>query len=548
MHTKICINKKKTDEKIISKFKIDEMLLMENAAHSLAENIKKYIKKSSKIIFLIGPGNNGADGMACARILKSVIKNEIRLIFLCEETFLKSALAKKHFEILKKLNVTTFLFNDFKILEKLKHKDIVVDCILGSGAEIRNLESNLNLDSKDLKNFTFNTKSNLISKDIVHAFAKCKAFKIACDIPTLAQLGIFNANLTLCIGALGLDHFKKEVVGRVKIIDLGISSKKYQECFQSNFYLLNPKILKSIFKRSEKVNKGSFGEGYILSGKIKGASLISAKAALNSGCGKAIIFEDFLEATHKNSMLEHKLESKAQQNCNLAMDKEIIYSRDIKNLKNAKVLGIGMGLGFNRMEMNKLFNFLDNFKGNLVLDADIFHSEELAEFLQKERKNIVLTPHPKELFSLLNNLAKYLDFLDLFNTFEKMMQNLFLISHKLSKRFKEIVFLIKDYNMIIAQNGEVFINPYASNNLAKGGSGDALSGIIISFLAQGINPLQSAQISSLLLSLISKIALKKYAPFALTPDKIIKTLSKASITDIKLLQNEYSNNKFNFTN
>lgn len=537
---KICLNKNTTDQTIINHFKIDEIILMENAAINLSKEIKKLAKKLERkntkptITFLIGPGKNGADGLACARALSVILKNKITLIFLCDKkninTFLKADLAKKHFEILKALNIASLKFNNFEDLKTLNKSDILIDCIIGSGART-------NADESILPSF--------ISTKLIDLFKQSRAFKVACDIPTMSTQNIFKVDLTLCIAALSLEHFKKDTVGRVKILPLGIANKKYQSCFKSDFYLLDSKILKEIFKRKEqRVNKGSFGSVFIIEGRMQGASLISAKAALNCGCGKVIICKNFGNFKEGQGPA--------------IFDKEIIYMQE--NIKNARVLALGMGLGFSGEELKELFNFLNDFRGDLVLDADLFHTAELVEFLklksQESQKNlennknnlqrIILTPHLKELLIFLKNLRPKQINPSLYNDISSLEKNKFIVAKMLAKIFPDIVFLIKDYTMIIAQNNHIFINPYAKNNLAKGGSGDILSGLVAGFLAQSANftkysdakntALSCAKKASLMLALCSCKARTKYAIFGLTPNKIIKILSKLKASDIKALK------------
>ena len=125
----------------------------------------------------------------------------------------------------------------------------------------------------------------------------------------------------------------------------------------------------------------------------------------------------------------------------------------------------------------------------LVCDADIFHMPILLEILK--RKNIVLTPHAKEFTALL----KQTNIADI--TVDELQRNRFLYVEMFCKKFPHATLLLKGANVILACRDEYLINPHGTQVLAKGGSGDILSGLVGALLAQGYSPLEAAKTASL---------------------------------------------------
>jgi hydroxyethylthiazole kinase-like uncharacterized protein yjeF len=181
-----------------------------------------------------------------------------------------------------------------------------------------------------------------------------------------------------------------------------------------------------------------------------------------------------------------------------------------KRPSNATALACGMGLGVDFCP-EELQEFLDN-SLPMIVDADIFNMEILLEIL--ERENVVITPHPKEFISLLHmtNIADV--------SIKELQNNRFKYSEEFCKKYPNVTLLLKGANVIIGKGDEFFINSHGTSALAKGGSGDVLSGLIGALLAQGYNPL-SATINA---SLAHTKLVQNYkgADFSLTPDDLIE--------------------------
>ena len=448
------------DERADEKFDLSEELLMENAAAGIANFIRKKFKKGKRVLGICGGGNNGADVLCALRMLEG----EYECDFILASKNLKP-LATKQLERAKFAGV-----RESKDIENsLNSAKCLIDGLFGSGL-------NRNLDEKHIE---------LISK--INA---SPAYIIACDMPSGLNsegkvLGAcVKADATITMGARKLALYSdaaKDYVGKIKLATLGISAQNY-EC-ESDYHLLEKCDLILPNRKNQCVNKGDFGHAFIISGEHIGASKLCAKAAFAFGAGLV-------------SMIgEHGLN----------LPTHIMQASNISEKMNAGALGMGLGKrGVEELEVQIL-------KGKkLVLDADIFYSQKVLDLLSE---NCVLTPHPKEFCSLLK-ICKMAD-IDV----QTLQENRYAYARAWSEKFNAVL-VLKGANTIIAKDGQIYVMPYGKSALAKGGSGDVLSGLVLALLAQGYEPLPAA-ISATLAHALSLRNFDKNS-YALEPADIIK--------------------------
>lgn len=445
------------DKRLVSKFDLSEDLMMEHAANSLNLWIRKNLKKDKKVQILCGPGNNGADGIATARMLYKDYKISILLPLQA-----KSNMAKIQLKRAKKLGI--------KIDTKLNNASLFVDALFGSG-----------LDRE-------------LSEDIVKLIKKVNAkvgLKLSCDVPTgIMQNGnvshiAFKADTTITMGSLKTSLFgdeAKEYVGVIKVCDLGVSRKVYEG--KTYAFLLQKSDLKLPIRLHKNTNKGSFGHLAIVAGEKQGASKLTAKAAFSFGVGLVSMIGEGLNLPD--------------------------FLMQSKNLPtNSTAIACGMGLG---KLTNNIKELLVKTPLPLLLDADILVCEDLKQIIEN-KKNIILTPHLKE-FSLMSKILGFGDF-----TISQIQANKFKIAREFSLKFPQIL-VLKGSNTIIANNGKYYVSSYGEPSLSKGGSGDILSGLIASLLAQKYSLIDSA-ISGVLAHGLSSKKFNKQN-YSLTPHDIIK--------------------------
>lgn len=332
------------DKRCYEEFGLTEDILMEHASTSIARYIEENFQDNQKILIVCGPGNNGADGIALARLLYKKFEIKLFIPFGC-----KSNMAKLQLKRVQNLGI--------KRVENIESCDVVVDALFGSGL------------NKDL---------NEESQNIIDELNIMDAFKIACDISSgINSLGqvknnAFKADLTITMGALKKALFldvAKDYIGEIKVANLGIQREVYET--DSNIYLLDKEDLKLPFRDKKDSHKGSYGHLNVVAGCKKGAGVIAAKAAFGFGAGLVSVI------------------------CHEGIDLPYHIMQTHKTTENCSAVAIGMGLGiFEEKEIEEILS-LDV---PMIIDADLFYEKVILKALNKK---VVLTPHPKEFCSLL---------------------------------------------------------------------------------------------------------------------------------------------------
>ena len=446
------------DRKCYEKYGLTEDILMEHAAMGLYDAIPKEAKR---VLIVSGVGNNGADGIVLSRLLFKEKDVELYL-----PMGVKSAMAKLQLERVKKLGV--------QLIDEIgSDYDVVVDAIFGSGLK-RELSSEL--------------------VELIEKLNSIRAYKIACDIPTgINEEGRLNptafiADVTVTMGALKEALFldeAKDFVGEIRVQDLGVSREMYEE--ESSTYLLEESDLKLPNRNQKDTNKATFGHLSVVAGRKVGAAVLTAQSAFALGSGLVTIVE----------------------NENYQIPYEIMSSCQLPEKTTA--IAIGMGLG-NIYDDEYLERFLSVDIPHII-DADLFYRSIIKEILDS-KKDIVLTPHPKEFASLL----KICEIADI--DVAEVQKRRFYYAREFSKKYPNVVLLLKGANVLISHDKELYINPIGTNVLSKGGSGDVLAGFIGGFLAQGYSPLHS----TIQGSLVHTITAKRFSKnsYALTPQDLIE--------------------------
>jgi hydroxyethylthiazole kinase-like uncharacterized protein yjeF len=252
----------------------------------------------------------------------------------------------------------------------------------------------------------------------------------------------------------------KQYVGEIIVADLGVSRKNYE--IPSDKFLLERSDMKLPFREKLSSHKGDFGHLNVIFGEKVGAGMLCAEASFAFGVGLV-------------SVIGHK---------ELNLPYHIMQGHKISS--NATAIAIGMGLGnHDELEIKDILN------SSLpkVIDADLLCDEKILDVLKQD--NCVLTPHPKEFCALYKICG-------LGNISVKQCQaNRFLYVEKFTKKYPNIVLLLKGANTLIAYQNKIYINRFGTSVLSQGGSGDVLSGLIGSALAQGYSVLEATISASL---------------------------------------------------
>ncbi|MDP2560473.1 NAD(P)H-hydrate dehydratase [Psychrobium sp. 1_MG-2023] len=453
------------DQRCYTQYALTEDILMEHAAIGLLNHIIKSNRKTQQVLIVCGPGNNGGDGLALARLLFEYASVQLYLPFGA-----KSVMAQRQLERLHQLNI--------KLINELPRTspDIVVDCLFGSG---------------------LNKPLNNSAVELIDHLNRFDSLKIACDIPSgLNSQGqpspiAFYADKTATMGGLKTSLFSddaKDYIGELTVITLGLPTTSYQD--SSPIKKLYHHDLKLPFRSTQSSHKGSYGHLAVITGNKVGAGQLAALAAFSFGCG-LVTTVSALEKPEVGQPLH------------------IMHSEYIPKSTNAIALGMGLG----RDELPSQLSSWLTAPVNKVIDADLFYWGKLAEFFEHP---LVLTPHPKEFCALLKStkLASI--------TVKELQQDRFYYLRLFCDKYPKVTLLLKGANCLIGQGQSIYINDNGSAILSKGGSGDVLSGLIASLLAQGYSPLDAAIHGSLAhTQAAQELTINNYA---MTPQDLIAQL------------------------
>ena len=275
--------------------------------------------------------------------------------------------------------------------------------------------------------------------------------------------------------------------------------------------------IKNLFlKREKDTNKGDFGKVGILGGSINYSGAIKlatmSLASLRSGCGLVkVIIPDEIVSSLSPVLLEQTL---------------FPYKNleDIKkSIKDLDSLAIGMGWGSNENHLPILKNILENFQGNLVIDADGLNTlVNHVEILRTSQANIVLTPHLKE-FSRLISLS-----------IEEIEKNKIEIAKSFAKE-NHVILLLKGSTTIVTNGIDVYLINYGTPGMATSGSGDVLSGILAGLLGYLDYNLLSVSAGAIVNGLAGELAEEKNTDISMIASDTIKCIPAA----IKKIRNDF---------
>jgi NAD(P)H-hydrate epimerase len=461
--------------------------LMERAAQACTDYISHESLFDRPFKIFCGKGNNGGDGLAIARQLLHQHYNVS--VYIIEF----GAVGTEDFQInlqrLHELDVNIRFIQSKEFFPEINEDDIVIDALYGSG---------LNRPLKDL------------SAALVNHINQSNAFVIAIDVPSgmfidKSSTGnpVIKAGVTLtfqCYKLCFLVAENADYTGDVKILDIGLLSA-FPETVESVYQLTTEEIIQNIYKpRKPFSHKGSYGHALIIAGNIgkTGAALMATHACLRTGAGLTTVNvpEKFLNAVH--GYLPEAM-------CSLREDE--------LDLERITSLGIGPGIGTEKDAQNLVWNVLRQFKELMVIDADALNIiSQNQEWLKQLPANTILTPHPKE-FERLFGKAE--------NDFERMRMAL-----EQSSKYNCIIVLKGRYTLI-AGKGKGWFNTTGNAGLAKGGSGDILTGIITALLAQKYEPINAALFGVYLHGLAADITLEKQSEESMLASDVIENLGIA---------------------
>lgn len=276
--------------------------------------------------------------------------------------------------------------------------------------------------------------------------------------------------------------------------------------------LIDKEMVKSLLPmRFPESNKGDFGRLLCICGskEMPGASCFAVRAATKCGVG-------LIEAAIPESIYNVVAPNVPEVLIFSYKNEEDIEKIILEKSKKSTAVLIGPGMGWNEKTKKIVFNMIKKCTSPMIIDADgINVISENIDILKEARAEIIFTPHPKEMSRL--NKEKT----------EEIMLKKSEYAGKFAKKYGVTVVLKAHETVISDKEGVIYVNKTGNEAMAKGGSGDVLSGMIGAFLAQGITPVDAGIISVYIHGLAGDICKEKFSSFSVTPTDLINNLYKA---------------------
>lgn len=437
----------KEDTEATSIYGIPALLLMENAATECIKIIEnEFSFNNKKVLVVCGGGNNGGDGLAIAR--KLFIKEiNVSVFKAFNETGLKEE-GKINLDIVSKLGVP--------FSETLDGFDLIIECLLGIG-----IKGNVREKEKNIIEHINSLTVPVVSVDVPAGICANTGKVCGCAI---------KADLTIALGygKPGLYTGKGyEYSGKVKVVDISLPPNN-----DGDLYYLDKIPDKWILNENPLAHKGNNGKVLIVAGSkgMTGAACFTALGAHKAGAGLVKL----VTPENLNEIYEKKLTETITMpvNCRDYLDESCCD--DIINSGYDAII-IGPGLGRNEQTVCLVHKLIRNARVPLIIDADGIYALSLNINILREAKSpVYLTPHQGELSRLTGISVENIenDRIGVCRSFVK--------EHN-------VTLLLKGAGTIIAEKeGNVYINSTGNEGMAKGGSGDILSGILGAFVAKNV--------------------------------------------------------------
>lgn len=488
---------KAIDSATIESEGIESVELMERAASAVACEIISRWPASQRILIFAGPGNNGGDALAAARLLiDQGYKPEVMLLNTKDNlspdcSANRQRLLDSGYPLFEEVT-KTFMLPD------ISESDVVVDGLFGNG-----LSANL--------------RGGYIT--LAKAISESGAYVVSIDLPS----GLFpefnsgnllnnivHADLTLTFQFPRLAFFFSEnaaCIGEWKVIDIGLSKEAIRKT-PSSYYLVDEIGVKEALKpRLPLSDKNDYGRLFLAAGSLgmSGAAILTAKAAMRAGVG--------LVGVHTPSCCYLPLQT-AVPEAVVWQDADNCHISEIKPDRRYAAVAIGPGISTHPLTANAVETFLRQASAPVVLDADALNCvAERRALLNNIPQGSVITPHKREFDRLFGD--HYTD------------ESRFHRAIEMSKFLKIVIVLKGHYTFIFRPDGKIFINSNGNPGMATAGSGDVLTGVIAALMAQGYRPDMAASLGTFIHGYAGELARRKHGEFGMTASDMVDHIGAA---------------------
>ena len=477
-------------------------ILMHNAGLSAAAKIVEMLDRPVKAVVLCGKGKNGGDGYVIASELWEY-KCDVT-VFEHKNVHRDLASSFHRTKTKKKIKEIYSLTDTQRLSLACAEAEIIVDALFGVG---------------------FHGSLPQTEAYALKAANSSSALKIAIDIPSGVDSdmggvadGCFKADHTMTMAYVKrgmLLYPAKEYCGDIKVCDIGVDRVAIEQKMKFSCSAVGEEqVKKYILDRPRDSHKGTFGRLMLVCGSdnMTGAAILACEGALRMGVGLCeLVCTERVAAAVSSVCPEviYTIIPPLSEWDDSTFEKLVFHSIDAQ----AIVIGCGMGQDENA---EKLIRMLSSIAGCPVLiDADGLNSlDGRVKILANSQRDIVVTPHPKEFARLV------------FCDIKDVLSDKFRVAERLSEGCGLTVLLKGASTVICANDGKRYINTTGNSGLAKGGSGDVLSGMIGALLARGIPTGMAAALGAYVHGAAADILSEEYSESGMLPRDIPAAAAK----------------------
>jgi ADP-dependent NAD(P)H-hydrate dehydratase / NAD(P)H-hydrate epimerase len=449
---------------------ITSLHLMERAAQACVQYINQWCKEEaipcSHVTIFCGTGNNGGDGVVIARLLSDC--GIVPAVYVLPTGSSASQEFSINTDRLKnETSATVHYINTSNDFPEITPGTLLLDCLFGTGLNrpVQGLGAELIEHINRYKSFT-------ISVDVPSG--------LPADIPESGNINgyaIIKADRTITFqqpkrSFLFADAYA--YTGEVMIAGIGLSAGYARQTPCDHFYI-TPQLVRPLVKPRVKFShKGTFGHVLLIAGSSgkMGAALLASRSAMRAGCG---LLTAYIPESGRNII------QTALPEAMVLADPEKDYCTTFPAGTNYSAIGAGPGIGVHNRTREAIRQWLPQVNKPLVLDADALNN--IAQLMADGTittlpANTIITPHPKEFARLTGESSGS------YETYHKQIQ--------FAKQYQCVVILKGAHTAVALPDGSMYFNSTGNPLLATAGSGDVLTGIITSLLAQGYTTREAA--------------------------------------------------------
>jgi len=473
--------------------------LMERAAKTITRTIMDEWTDRTPMVIFAGPGNNGGDALAVARLLaEENYKVSVYLFNIHNKLSDDCAANKQRLIDSKRVGHFTEVTLNFDPPE-LTEDMVVIDGLFGSG----------------------------LNKPLIGGFAslvkyinQCPAKVVSIDIPSGLMCedntynihsNIIRADLTLTLQQKKLSMMMadcQKYIGRLRVLDIRLS-KEYIDKTEANCRILEEQdVRRLLMPRDDFAHKGAMGNALIIAGSygMAGAAVLATRACLRSGVGKVTV-----HTPRRNYLVMQTAVPEAV----MQMDHEETYFSESVDSTDFDALGIGPGLGLVENTAIALIGQIRRTSCPIVADADALNIlANHQAWMQQLPSGIIMTPHPKEFDRMAGSTSN--------NDYERLIR-----AQQMAEHIKGYIILKGHHSALCMPDGHIVFNATGNSGMATAGSGDVLTGILTALLARGYDKGTACQLGMYLHGLAGDLAAKEVGKESLVASDIIQFLPKA---------------------